>query len=462
MRMFGLDEPEVASLVRAVSGSTDADAARSTGMDAAGSTGMDAAADAAGSAAGSAAEGGAESPASGAPGAGAPRIALAERFARASWTGIAEPGDRTAGALVAALGAATALRAALGRWDAAEVSRRLAEAGADPLEEAEWAGAQARWQPRLSSEPVLTALRQARRFGARLLVPGDRLWPVQLNDLGCHAPIALWVRGTDEALAALSRSLALVGARAATGYGEHVTMEASAGLVDRGYAIVSGAAYGIDGMAHRAALASSGRTIAFLAGGVDRFYPSGHDALLTRIATSGAVVSELPCGSQPTKWRFLQRNRLIAAGSSATIVLEAGYRSGSLNTAGHAAALGRPLGAVPGPVTSAASAGCHRLIREFDAVCVTDAEQMAELVPFGARLDDDDRTARTARSTGRPSEELRVLDALAARSGRDADEVAMRSGLATAQVQAVLGRLQLEGAVREGERGWVRAGSVSR
>ena len=147
-------------------------------------------------------------------------------------------------------------------------------------------------------------------------------------------------------------------------------MESSAGLVDRGFTIVSGAAYGIDGMAHRAALASGGTTVAFLAGGVDRFYPLGHEALLGRIAEQGAVVAELPCGSAPTKWRFLQRNRLIAAATEATIVLEAGMRSGSLNTAGHAAALGRPLGAVPGPVTSPASAGCHRLLREYDAVCV--------------------------------------------------------------------------------------------
>src|SRR5690606_23806686 len=139
--------------------------------------------------------------------------------------------------------------------------------------------------------------------------------------------------------------------------------------------------YGIDGMAHRAALASGGQTIAFLAGGVDRFYPSGHDALLTRIVECGAVVSELPCGSQPTKWRFLQRNRLIAAAGRATVVIEAGWRSGSLNTAGHAAALGSPRGAVPGPVTSAASAGCHRLIRDFDAICVTTPAEMAELIP---------------------------------------------------------------------------------
>jgi len=156
-------------------------------------------------------------------------------------------------------------------------------------------------------------------------------------------------------------------------------MEITAGLVERGHTIVSGAAYGIDGMAHRAALASAGRTVAYLAGGVDRFYPSGHDALLTRIVETGAVVSELPCGSAPTKWRFLMRNRLIAASTKATLVVEAGWRSGSLNIAGRAVALGRPLGAVPGPVTSAASAGCHRLVRECGAIVVTNADEAAEL-----------------------------------------------------------------------------------
>jgi DNA processing protein len=231
-------------------------------------------------------------------------------------------------------------------------------------------------------------------------------------------------------------------------------MEASAGLVERGYTIVSGAAYGIDGMAHRAALASNGQTIAFLAGGVDRFYPSGHDALLTRIVEMGAVVSELPCGSPPTKWRFLQRNRLIAAASQATIVLEAGWRSGSLNTAGHAATLGRPIGAVPGPVTSAASVGCHRLIREFDAILVTTAAEMAELAPR------DGATGEATRFDGDPALDgggptlTRVIDALSTRSPRSTEDVAARSGLSVAEVQGQLGMLQVMGGAVESERGW--------
>ena len=296
----------------------------------------------------------------------------------------------------------------------------------------------------------IIALRQAARFGARLRIPSDEGWPPGLVELDAHAPLALWTRGTDEAYGSLGRSMALVGARAATGYGEHITMEASAGLVDRGYSIVSGAAYGIDGMAHRAALASHGLTIAFLAGGVDRFYPSGHDALLTRIVESGMVISELPCGSSPTRWRFLQRNRLIAAASLATIVLEAGWRSGSLNTAGHASQLGRPLGAVPGPVTSAASAGCHRLIREFDAVCVTNPDEMAELAP----LPEPSKPEATA--VRADAEAMRVLDALSSRSPRSSENVAARAGLSTAASRAVLARLQLDDVVRESERGWLK------
>ncbi len=261
--------------------------------------------------------------------------------------------------------------------------------------------------------------------------------------------MALWTRGSEAAFVALAESIAIVGARAATGYGEHVTMELSAGLVDRGFAIVSGAAYGIDGMAHRAALASNGVTIAFLAGGPDRFYPSGHDALLTRIVEHGMVISELPCGFPPTKWRFLTRNRLIAAASLATVVVEAGSRSGSLNTAHHAAELGRPIGAVPGPVTSPASAGCHRLLREGLATCVTDPDEVAELV--GPPIE-------TETGAGYDPDATRVLDALSKRSSRSAIEIAKRSGLSERDTTAVLGRLELEHAVVRHYDGWRKTG----
>jgi len=380
-----------------------------------------------------------------------------ELFARAAWSGIAEPGDRLAGVLVGQLGAVEALRTVLTAPTVDGLLGRLRDGGASDVQEQHVDDALARWRPRLEMSATVHAMRQAARVGARLLVPADALWPAGVDDLDEHAPIALWVRGTDAALAAIPRSIALVGARAATGYGEHVTMEASAGLVDRGYAIVSGAAYGIDGMAHRAALASHGQTVAFLAGGVDRFYPSGHDALLTRIVAEGAVISELPCGQAPTKWRFLQRNRLIAAASRATVVLEAGWRSGSLNTAGHASTLGRPLGAVPGPVTSAASAGCHRLIRDFTAVCVTNPDEMAELAPLDSvptlfALGD----ASGIGAADRSPELTRLFDAISVRSPRPVADIAARAGLSLDAVRALLGALELDGEVAERQKGWVR------
>jgi DNA processing protein len=169
-------------------------------------------------------------------------------FARAAWSGVVEPGDRLANVTIDALGADVALDALLEKWDAERLSEAL---GAEATNE-EVSQALARWLPRVDTAVFVRALTQAARVAARLLVPGDPLWPSGLDDLDEHAPIALWVRGTDAALEGIATSIALVGARAATGYGEHVTMEASAGLVDRGYTIVSGAAYGIDGMAHRA------------------------------------------------------------------------------------------------------------------------------------------------------------------------------------------------------------------
>ncbi|MEO8093754.1 MAG: DNA-processing protein DprA [Pseudolysinimonas sp.] len=378
----------------------------------------------------------------------------AHRFARAAWTTVAEPGDRDAGVLIAALGAVGAWELLLSAAEADEVTARLAQAtdGAIESDADMWTDALKRWRPRADPAPTMLALRQAARFGMRLLIPGDDAWPTQLDDLQSHAPFAIWARGDVARLEALERSIALVGARAATGYGEHVAVEAASGLVDRGFAIVSGAAYGIDGTAHRAALASRGTTIAVLAGGLDRFYPSGHEQLLTRIAERGVVLAEVPPGTAPTKWRFLLRNRLIAALSAATVVVEAGWRSGSLNTAHHAGTLSRPLGAVPGPVTSAASSGCHRLLRENAAVCVTNADEMAELA--GIALP---RTARTLEDgPDLTANRIRVLDALSDRTPRRVERIAELSGLALDRIRAELGLLELDGQATERSSGWMK------
>ena len=375
--------------------------------------------------------------------------AIVDRWSRVVWSHLVEPGDGIAGRLIDALGAEAALRKLLTgppRDQPGGLSlRELTEA---------WK----RWQPRLAAEPVATALEVARRQGIRLVAPGDPDWPDQLSDLGAHAPVCLWVRGDTGALGRLQPSVAVVGARAATSYGEHVAVEIAADLAGGGVPIVSGAAYGIDGAAHRAALAVGGLTVALLAGGVDRSYPVGHTQLIDRIAAAGAVISEVPCGSAPTKWRFLQRNRLIAALAGAVVVVEAGWRSGSLNTAGHGVALGRPLGAVPGPVTSAASAGCHRLLREFGAACITDGADVRELLGLGEGGAEavDEALFTMGADDARPwtDHRTRATDALSTRTWRDVSDVARRSGMSVAAIESLLGLLALEGLVQGGPQGW--------
>jgi DNA processing protein len=283
-------------------------------------------------------------------------------------------------------------------------------------------------------------------------VPGDPDWPTRLGDLGAHAPVALWTRGDPAVLSIDRPTVAIVGARAATSYGEHVAAELSSELAASGVTVVSGAAYGIDGVAHRSALRVGGSTAALLAGGVDRPYPTGHSALIDSIAATGALLAETPCGTAPTKWRFLGRNRLIAALSDATVVVEAGARSGSLNTAAHAAALGRALGAVPGAVTSAASAGCHRIIREYDGVLVTGAADVRELLGLGASPLFELDGARTDESS-------RVLDALSTRQSRSVAEIARRCGLSEPEVQGLIALAGVSGEAVERDGGWRRTAS---
>ncbi|PPH20514.1 DNA-protecting protein DprA [Rathayibacter sp. AY1C4] len=384
------------------------------------------------------------------------RSELVDAAARCAWNSLTEPGDSVAALLIERVGPAEAFAHVVSSSSAEEIfappRRALSEEGdlaSAPLE-SEVAALQsglARWRPRLDRRLLFRRLEIAERLGAQLLLPGAPEWPESLDDLGPHAPLLLWLRGDPAAFAPPHR-LALVGARAATGYGEHVAAELAAGVATRGVSVVSGGAFGIDAVAHRAALGSGGRTVAFLAGGADRLYPTAHADLLHRIiATPGcAVATEVPPGTTPTRWRFLQRNRLIAASTSATVVVEAGARSGSLNTAGHAAALGRPLGAVPGPVTSASSAGCHRLLREYAATCVTSPPDVLELLGVGEpKVEPSERSAAQSR----------VLDALLSPCAHQAIDVAREIGLSIGETIAILGSLLVEGIVdRTEDGGW--------
>jgi DNA processing protein len=325
------------------------------------------------------------------------------------------------------------------------------------------------WRQRLGDLPAQLDLDGFRRKGIRLVCPGDSEWPTQLDTLGVARPYALWLRGEADLRYCCLQSVSVVGARASSAYGDHVGTEMAAALGERGWTVVSGGAYGIDGCAHRGALAADGVTIAVLACGVDHPYPLGHQDLLASVAAQGVLVSEWPPGRTPTRLRFLIRNRVIGALTRGTVVVEAGLRSGALNTARHARDLGRPVMAVPGPVTSEVSAGCHKIIREWGAVCVTDAHDVLELLtPLGEVPAYGSAAGRASRfpATGParairplpPRDELApasrsVLDAIPARGAGPA-VIAVGAGLDVNTVVSALGLLAAGGFVERCSRGW--------
>lgn len=387
--------------------------------------------------------------------------------ARAALSRLFEPSDTVGLALVAAAGPIQALRIATGE-ESAPPALAAETAGYLSSNEAALAEGLQRWAPRVADLAPRRDLDAIHRLGGELLVPEDPRWPESLRHLELGMPLCLWARGNlTRGLPVLERTVAVVGSRDATGYGLSIAGDISAGLANRGYTVVSGGAYGIDAQAHRAALASAPSeataTIAVMACGADRFYPAGNEDLLRTVAARGLLLSEVPPGSAPTRWRFLQRNRIIAALSAVTVVVEARWRSGALNTAHHAAGLGREVGAVPGSVYSANSAGCHRLLRDGSAVCVTDAQEVAELAgPLGTTAADgtvpvDSEQAERAVQDGLAVEDLLLLDALPVRSGTTIDKLATVAGLSPPGVRAGLARLELEGlAERSGADLWRR------
>ena len=245
----------------------------------------------------------------------------------------------------------------------------------------------ARWQsgigPKVICQRINETLASAQQTleiaferGARFIIPTDPEWPMHLGDLDTQAPVGLWVRSAND-LAEISKdSLAIVGARAATSYGQRIASELGTLAADYERCVVSGAAFGIDAAAHRGALAASGKTVAVLACGVDVAYPTAHQGLLERIVATGAVISEVPPGTLARKQYFLIRNRLIATFANETVVVEAALRSGALSTANWANAIGRKVWGVPGPITSASSAGVNREIATGQAMLLMDLDSL--------------------------------------------------------------------------------------
>lgn len=338
-------------------------------------------------------------------------------------------------------------------------------------------------------------LEAADRHGVRLVVPESDEWPhfavaaleaTGLRRLAAYRsgrerhreggepvpPLALWVKGPGELAQAGVRGVALVGSRAATAYGQHVAADLSYALAGRGFDVVSGGAYGIDAAAHRGALSADGQTILVSAGGLDRPYPSGNAALFDRVVEYGLLVSESPPGAAPQRHRFLTRNRLIAALSTGTVVVEAAARSGALNTAWHCQQLGRTLMAVPGPVTSTMSSGCHSLLRRDaePALLVASADDVVEAIGSAgeglhrpARPDEliaeDELRRRIDRLDPRSR---RVFDAVPVRRPASENELARRSGLPVVEVIRSLPALRLAGLIESTDDGFRLAGAFRR
>lgn len=305
-----------------------------------------------------------------------------------------------------------------------------------------------RWNRRM--ERTLNAeAHMAATCGAWLVTPADPLWPPQLNDLGPARPYGLWCRGDSRHLldVASAPSVALVGSRDPSIYGTEATTHLAAELARRGYTVISGGAMGIDIAAHRAALSQQGSdlpTIAFMAGGLDRLYPAQNSDALNMIVDRGLIMSEVSVGNTPTRWRFLERNRLIAALARHTIVVEARWRSGALNTARHAMEIGRTLWAVPGQINSPNSVGTNRLLRDGLAQTLTEAADILEYdaatgFELGTEHESEwDRAASSSALDELTERQGRVWDDLSPRSYRGVDEIAAALGLSARDVMADL------------------------
>lgn len=375
-----------------------------------------------------------------------------DRAARVALTSLAEPGNRVVWSLVQEHGAPETLDRLL-RGDVPNGSLRAAvlakRVGGDPR--------------RLAA----AVLQRAERLGARIVVPADDEWPTRVDDLAAleldgpgrvnqdvRPPLCFWVRGRWGLGEAFERSVAVIGARAATSYGNHVTADLAYGLAEQEWTVVSGGAFGIDSAAHRAALAAGGRTVAVLACGVDRPYPAGNAGMFEQIADSGLLISEWPPSAEPLRHRFLIRNRVIAAATAGTVVVEAAARSGAAQTMSRVLALRRPAMVVPGPVTSAMSVGCHELLRTRpDTTLVTGLPQVLEAVGrIGEYLTDTPRGPEHRRDL-LDEESALVLEAIPRTGAVDPEELAARAGLALRTVLRRLSLLELAGLIERKEDG---------
>ncbi|WP_051259240.1 DNA-processing protein DprA [Schaalia suimastitidis] len=376
------------------------------------------------------------------------------------WSCVAEPSDTMASQLRHLLGDHEARQ-----WASAQKPGALPAAAYATIGAQEWTTAWKRWYPRASNVSVDQEMMVLERIGGGIVTASNPRWPQGVADLGHWAPRLLWVLGQ----LPLCPMVAVVGARASSPMGEQTARDLSVDLASRGFGTISGGAFGIDAAAHRGSLDAGAPTVAYMAGGIGVPYPQAHRELFSDIVRAGgAIVSEVPPSWRPARWRFLARNRLIAAASNGIVVVEAALRSGALATARQGMEIGREVGAVPGPVTATMSQGCHELIRN-GATLIRHAADIAEmLAPYHRAIQEHEApifgmpVEKDHGVDALPIAQRRVWDALPARSGCSTDTLVNAAGLSRQEVLAALARLELSGWVCGDPRGWRRAPQRSR
>ena len=371
--------------------------------------------------------------------------------AAATWSLLCEPGDSMAGMLRRAIGLEESLFEIRRAKSAKDLLPLLPQ---DPFRAPQFSSTLEDslecWKRRLVSTNINKALETLSALDGFLITPQSQDWPKGLFDLGDAAPAALWAMGQKEVFSNQS-TVSIVGARIASSYGLEVTKDIVNSMATKDYVVVSGGALGIDAQAHRIALDARASTIAIMAGGLDRLYPPRNLDLFEQIKSSGLVISEMAPGISPARWRFLQRNRLIAAIGNATVVVEAGFRSGSINTAGHANEIDRPVGAVPGQINSTRSAGCHRLIKERRAELISTPADLFELLGL--------RAQEVACNFGLTDNQIRVLDSFGYFE-QTTERVSGISGMTLSDANYALVALEKFGLVLRTSSGWVKTSNT--
>lgn len=381
------------------------------------------------------------------------------RLACASWSMLTEAEDLAADLLLSELGPVAALKIARRaasddpqRWHRYLPVELVRRSGGD-----KWDKSFSRWRGRLEALdlPALEKMLSRGRF--KLVTRRDPDWPAAFTNVA-NAPWALWAIGDTSLLNQESeKTVAMVGARAVSNLGHDIATELAWRCAGEGMTLVSGGAYGVDCLVHQACLRAKTPTISLLAGGLDRPYPAMNSQMFKQISGSGLLLSQYPPGSRPTRWRFLDRNRLIAALSAATVVIQAGFRSGALNTARHGMELGRQVGAVPGPINQPEWAGSNQLIRD-GATLISSAEDVQEMIaPLGTVTAQPTRV-QTGYLDGLDPLSARILDATPLRNPANASAIARASGAAIEEVLSIMGNLEMDGRVIQLDGKWKKAG----